>query len=55
MTQETLAETAELDRSYIGAIERGQRNITFSVLCQLACALECDVAALTIGLPEGRQ
>jgi transcriptional regulator with XRE-family HTH domain len=50
-TQEELADRAKLDRSYIGGVERGQRNITFSVLCQICFALECDVAALTNDLP----
>jgi transcriptional regulator with XRE-family HTH domain len=40
-----------IDRSYMGGIECGQRNITFFVLCQIAAALECDVAKLTRGLP----
>ncbi|HTQ35514.1 MAG TPA: helix-turn-helix transcriptional regulator [Steroidobacteraceae bacterium] len=52
-TQERLADEAELDRSYVGGIERGERNITFSVLCQICSALRCDVASLTKGLPGG--
>lgn len=51
-TQEDLASTAQIDRSYIGGVERGERNLTFSVLCQICTALQCDVAALTVGLPE---
>jgi len=54
-TQEDLASTAEIDRSYIGGVERGERNITFSVLCQICKALQCDVAELTAGLPEKPQ
>lgn len=50
-TQEEFADEADIDRSYAGGIERGERNITFSVLCQLSSALGCDVAALTKGLP----
>lgn len=50
-TQEEFADKADIDRSYAGGIERGERNITFSVLCQLASALGCDVAAITKGLP----
>jgi transcriptional regulator with XRE-family HTH domain len=50
LTQEQLALVAEVDRSYFGAVERGERNITFTVLCRLAMALECDVATLTVGL-----
>ncbi len=50
-TQEDLAEFSNLDRSYIGGVERGERNLTFSVLCQICTAMKCDVAALTVGLP----
>lgn len=49
-SQEDFAAHAGIDRSYMGGIERGQRNITFYVLCQIAAALECDVAKLARGL-----
>jgi transcriptional regulator with XRE-family HTH domain len=51
-TQEELAAKADIDRSYIGGVERGERNLTFTVLCQICSALGCDVSALTKGLPE---
>jgi transcriptional regulator with XRE-family HTH domain len=51
-TQEELADHARIDRSYIGGVERGERNVTFKVLCQICEALRCDVAALTKGIPE---
>ena len=51
LTQEALALVADVDRSYYGAVERGERNITFTVLCRLCAALQCDVANLTVGLP----
>jgi transcriptional regulator with XRE-family HTH domain len=50
-SQEELALVAEIDRSYVGGVERGQRNITFTVLCRLCVALRCDVATLTGELP----
>ena len=52
LTQEMLADVAKLDRSYIGGVERGERNLTFTVLCQICNALRCDVATLTHGLPR---
>lgn len=52
LTQERLALTAEVDRSYFGAVERGERNVTFTVLCRLCIALQCDVAELTENLPQ---
>lgn len=50
-TQEQLADNAGIDRSYIGGVERGQRNLTFTVLGQICGALGCDVATLTKGIP----
>lgn len=53
-TQEALADYAGIDRSYIGGVERGERNLTFNVLCEICRALGCDLAALTQGIPEAR-
>ena len=50
-TQEELAAKAEIDRSYIGGVERGERNLTFTMLCDICESLDCDVAELTAGLP----
>lgn len=54
-SQESFAAYAGIDRSYMGGIERGQRNITFYVMCQIAAALNCDVARLTRGLPPAAE
>lgn len=51
-TQEELAAKADIDRSYIGGVERGERNLTFTMLCDICASLSCDVAELTAGLPE---
>jgi transcriptional regulator with XRE-family HTH domain len=53
LTQEDLAHKAEIDRSYIGSVERGERNLTLKVLCAICVALECDISALTKGIPGG--
>lgn len=50
-TQEELAAKADIDRSYIGGVERGERNLTFTMLCDICKSLGCDVAALTAGIP----
>lgn len=55
LTQEQLADAAVIDRSYIGGVERGERNLTFTMLCKIVAALNCDVAALTQDLPGGMQ
>lgn len=52
MSQEELALEAGLDRSYVGRVERGENNLTFVSLVRICRALGCDVAALTIGLPN---
>ncbi|MEZ8990221.1 helix-turn-helix domain-containing protein [Vibrio breoganii] len=46
ISQDNLALLAEIDRSYIGRIERGEVNITLDKAYQLACALECDLVEL---------
>ena len=51
-SQEDLAYESDIDRSYIGGVERGERNITITVLCKIAAGLRCDVAALTKDLPH---
>lgn len=53
-TQEHLADVAHIDRSYIGGVERGERNVTFTMLCRICAALKCDVATLTQNLPKAR-
>jgi transcriptional regulator with XRE-family HTH domain len=45
-SQEELADKCRLHRTYIGAIERGERNITIKTLYRVAEALECDALSL---------
>jgi len=33
-------------------IEHGKRNVTFSNLCQICDGLNCDIAAVTEGIPH---
>lgn len=46
LTQEALAERAELDRTYISDIERGTRNPGLLNVARLARALDTTIAAL---------
>ena len=52
MTQENLAETSDLDRSYIGGVERGERNPTLDAILSLASALRVAPAALFANVGE---
>lgn len=42
MTQEELAEKADLHPTYVGSVERGERNIALENIISLAKALECS-------------
>ena len=49
LSQEALADLAGLHRTYVGAVERGERNISIDNVERLANALECDVKELLKG------
>ena len=46
LSQEGLAHAAELDRSYVGGIERGEVNLALINLTKIAAALNCSAEAL---------
>lgn len=39
LSQEALADAAQIDRSHMGKIERGERNVTLLNLARIAAAL----------------
>lgn len=43
LSQEELADRASLHRTYIGMIERGERNITLINIEKISMALEIDI------------
>lgn len=48
LSQEALAVDAELDRSYVGGIERGEHNVTIINLNKIAKALGMPVSTLLL-------
>jgi len=46
ISQEKLALLAEVDRSYVGRIERGDNNVAMLTLARLASALGVSLAML---------
>lgn len=51
-TQEELAEQAGIHPTYIGGVERGERNIGFDNILNIARALQVPPSALFAGLPK---
>lgn len=45
-SQEELADTCELDRTYIGGIERGERNVSIMNIAKIAQALGVKASSL---------
>lgn len=57
LSQEAFADVLEVHRTYMGGIERGERNLTLKSVERIADRLELDPLALLgnqgIELPEG--
>lgn len=55
ISQEKLALIAQIDRSYMGKIERGEFNLTLSKIYQLSEALEVDVCEFFIPVESSKK
>lgn len=53
LSQEDLALACELDRTYIGGVERGERNISLLNICKIARALYIPPSELLRGVQYG--
>lgn len=54
LSQEELAARAGMHRTYVGAVERGERNISVVSLLRIAVALDVQVVNLTRNIDQGR-
>lgn len=48
LSQEALADLSGVDRSHMGKIERGERNVTFLNIVRIATAMDCKPSDLLI-------
>jgi transcriptional regulator with XRE-family HTH domain len=50
ISQEKLGELANLHRTYIGSVERGERNISLEAMVKISKALEVEIIDLFVGI-----
>jgi len=55
LSQEKLGSLAGLHRTYVGSVERGERNISIDNIERLASALDIEPAELVTEEREGRR
>lgn len=48
LSQEALANVVHIDRSHMGRIERGERNLTFANIVKISVGLKCSPSALLL-------
>lgn len=48
LSQEALADFAQIDRSHMGKIERGERNVTFLNILRIAKAIQRKPSELLV-------
>jgi transcriptional regulator with XRE-family HTH domain len=53
LSQETLADAIDVHRTFIGGVERGERNLTLRTVERLSEKLDADPLVLLGGHPPG--
>jgi transcriptional regulator with XRE-family HTH domain len=54
LSQEKLAELADIHRTYVGDVERGTRNIALLNMIKLAAALDVSLSHLVVEMESNR-
>ena len=54
LSQEQLASLCDLHRTYIGSIERGERNVSLQNIVAIAYALKCKPGQLLSKIDESK-
>lgn len=55
LSQEELAALCDLHRTYIGSVERGERNVSLQNIVSIAHALKCKPSQLLAGIDGATQ
>ena len=54
LTQEKVAEVADLHPNYVSSVERGERNISICNIARIAVALGVGMEALVAAVPSAK-
>ncbi|MGK0401926.1 helix-turn-helix domain-containing protein [Alcanivorax borkumensis] len=52
LSQEELADLSGLHRTYVGSVERGERNVAIDNMLNIAVALGCKLSELLVSAEE---